>query len=203
MRIHAELDADLHARLVELVAGSLPAGEARALERHLDDCAVCREAVAWMRPTLESLLSAPRPVVPPPNAWRRIAAGIAEADDGVQPWKRWRAAAEADSALVRSAAASGWRTTAIAGIEVRELSVEADGSAVTMLIRMRAGATYPAHEHAGPEECFVLEGDLVLDELEMRAGDFQRMEPGSAHPPQTTRAGCLLFLRSSTADRLL
>jgi len=203
MKIHRELDADLFARLVEYAAGNLPADEARAVASHLDACAVCREAVAGMRPTLESLLLSPAPATPPASAWNRIAERIARAGDDVQPWKAWKVAEPTPDFLVRAAASGGWRPTAIDGIEVRELSVEPDGSAVTMLIRMSPGTSFPAHEHGGPEECFVLEGDLVIGDVEMRGGDFQRMEPGTVHPEQTTRGGCLLFLRSSTNDRLL
>jgi hypothetical protein len=43
----------------------------------------------------------------------------------------------------------------------------------------------------------------VIDELVMAAGDFQRMEAGTRHPLQRTERGCLLFLRSSTEDRLI
>jgi hypothetical protein len=37
----------------------------------------------------------------------------------------------------------------------------------------------------------------------MQAGDFQRLEPGSLHPVQTTRAGCRLLIVSSLRDELL
>jgi anti-sigma factor ChrR (cupin superfamily) len=77
-----------------------------------------------------------------------------------------------------------------------------------MLVRMEAGTSYPAHRHAGFEECFVLAGDLEIEgepgeaALEMRAGDYQRMEGGSRHARQSTRAGCLLFITSSREDEL-
>ena len=75
---------------------------------------------------------------------------------------------------------------------------------VTMLVRMEKGTSYPSHRHAGPEECYVLAGDLeVGDQLEMHAGDYQRVERGSVHPPQTTREGCLLLITSSMHDELL
>jgi anti-sigma factor ChrR (cupin superfamily) len=72
-----------------------------------------------------------------------------------------------------------------------------------MLVRMTEGASYPSHRHAAAEECLVLEGDLIVGEDVLRAGDFQRSEAGSVHPPQSTRAGCLLYILSSLEDELL
>jgi len=73
-----------------------------------------------------------------------------------------------------------------------------------MLVRMAPGTSYPRHVHAGPEECFVLEGDLAVgDGLRLVAGDYQRMESGSRHPDQSTEGGCLLLLISSLNDELV
>jgi len=204
MKLHAELDQDQFAHLVDFATGALPAADARALERHAEQCATCRNALAWIRPTLDSLHFAPPPAEPPANAWSRIERAIAEdGAGGAQPWKTWRSEPEQASAIIRQAARSDWRSAGFAGVEVRELSVDPDGSFVTMLIRMAPGASYPAHEHGGAEDCYVLQGDLVIGDLTLSTGDFQRMEAGTRHPVQRTERGCLLFLRSSTEDRLL
>jgi anti-sigma factor ChrR (cupin superfamily) len=204
MKLHAELDQDQFARLVDLAAGTVPASDARDLERHAQACATCRNALAWLRPTLDSLHFAPPPAEPAADVFGRIERALAAGGEhGAQPWKAWRAEPEVESALIRQAAASAWRPTSVDGVEVRELAVDPDNASVTMLIRMAAGASYPAHEHGGAEECYVLQGDLVIGELTMRGGDFQRMEAGTRHPVQRTEGGCLLFLRSSTDDRLL
>jgi anti-sigma factor ChrR (cupin superfamily) len=47
-----------------------------------------------------------------------------------------------------------------AGVQLKHLYAEAGGERITMLVRMAAGASYGAHLHAGPEQCYVLEGDL-------------------------------------------
>src|SRR4029077_15255305 len=103
-----------------------------------------------------------------------------------------------------AAAATPFEPTSIEGIDVRRLFVDEGADRVTMLIRMAPGTAYPAHRHGGVEECFVLEGDLEIgEEFEMNAGDYQRMDGGSAHPLQSTRGGCLLLLSSSRHDELL
>lgn len=119
-----------------------------------------------------------------------------------QVWKQWRGAG--DPATVVPAAASPFEPTAIAGVRVRRLHVDERGERVTMLVRMDAGTAYPAHRHAGVEECYVLEGDLSIGTAtEMHAGDYQRMDTGSTHPVQSTRGGCLLLVTSSQHDELV
>ena len=49
----------------------------------------------------------------------------------------------------------------------------------------------------------MLEGDIQVGEVTMRAGDYQCMERGSVHPVQSTREGCRLLIVSSLSDELL
>jgi hypothetical protein len=51
---------------------------------------------------------------------------------------------------------------------MRLLFVDRDHSRCTALVRMAAGATYSSHVHNGPEECFVLEGDLHVGDALLR-----------------------------------
>jgi len=213
MRVHIQLGDDDFARLVELAAGRLSVEEEGRVRRHLEVCATCRDHLGWIeelagemrgdtaKPSVLEASPAEDPDLDA-RAWERIRSSI-ELDSPRQPWQRWEPV-EDDSLLVRQAAASGeWQPTSIDGIEVRRLAVDRSGASLTMLIRMAAGTCYPAHEHAGPEECYVLEGDLVVGDLTMQAGDYQRMEAGTEHPDQRTEGGCLLMLRSSSDDRLI
>lgn len=81
--------------------------------------------------------------------------------------------------------------------------MDAANDRLTMLVRMNAGTSYPAHRHRGVEECYVLEGDLYGPNFEMRAGDYQRLAGGSVHGVQGTRGGCSLFIVSLMNDELL
>jgi anti-sigma factor ChrR (cupin superfamily) len=123
-----------------------------------------------------------------------------------QVWKSWTSTSSrsplADFTFVHSSAGD-WQATAIDGIEARQLFVDPQQDRATFLVRMAPGAAYPAHVHAGPEECFVLEGDLEVGGLRMQAGDYQRAEPGSTHCVQSTEKGCLLLLVSSLRDELV
>jgi anti-sigma factor ChrR (cupin superfamily) len=131
--------------------------------------------------------------------------------DAAQPWRAWARAEPADEPggeldkgfLTVRADGTAWVPTSHAGVSVRPLSVDPARRAVTMLIRMEAGASYPPHRHAAREECFVLDGDLDVDGTPMRAGDYQVAEGASIHGWQSTREGCTLLIVSSQDDELL
>ena len=86
---------------------------------------------------------------------------------------------------------------------MRRLFVDETSRRMTILARLAPGVVYPPHVHAGLEECYVLEGDLWIGDVEMRAGDYQRAEPGSNHGIQSTRGGCLLLLTTSLDDEVV
>ena len=58
------------------------------------------------------------------------------------------------------------------------------------LYKMGANTTSKAHEHTGPEEFFILEGDLTdPDGYVYKKGDFVQLPSGSSHS-STTKTGC-------------
>ena len=58
------------------------------------------------------------------------------------------------------------------------------------LYRMEANTISKAHEHTGPEEFFILEGDLTdSDGFIYKKGDFVQLSSGSSHH-STTKSGC-------------
>jgi hypothetical protein len=77
------------ARLSEYVDGELPADQRVALERHLGECAECREAIGDLR-RIQSLAGTLGDREPPRDLWpgvqRRI--GGAERETGVLPFRR-------------------------------------------------------------------------------------------------------------------
>lgn len=206
MRHHENPDDDTLARLVEHAMGNLSAAEARELDEHVAGCESCRSELRSLRESVDSLHLAAHAEEPARDLFPRIRERIARSAK-VQPWKDWQhapvASASPDSFIVRGAGEESWEKTSIEGIDVRSLSVDREADRVTMLVRMAAGTSYPAHRHGGAEECFVLEGDLNVGAERMKAGDFQRMEEGSCHPDQSTDGGCLLLITSSLRDELL
>ena len=96
-----------------------------------------------------------------------------------------------------------WEDTGVNGVQVRRLFVDPPRNQMTMLVRMEAGSSYPQHIHDGPEECYVLQGDLRVGDKVLRSGDYQRAAPRSRHGIQSTENGCLLFIVSSLTDEII
>lgn len=82
------------------------------------------------------------------------------------------------------------------GIEIKLLFNDAQTKSRSLLMRVHAGATFPAHEHDGVEECLVLEGEFNMGNLTLRAGDYHVAPQGIAHADLTSPTGALLFFRT-------
>jgi anti-sigma factor ChrR (cupin superfamily) len=68
------------------------------------------------------------------------------------------------------------------------------------MVRMMAETHYPSHKHAGAEELYLLDGDLFVDDMTMRAGDYCRGETCSIHKEIATKNGCLFVVTSSSDE---
>jgi anti-sigma factor ChrR (cupin superfamily) len=122
-------------------------------------------------------------------------------DVGAQVWKAWSPQPAAAIHIVRSSHEK-WEKVHV-GIWAKRLYVDPERDTVTMLVRMDPGASYIPHRHGGPEQCFVLEGDLREGDLLVTAGDYQCAAKGTVHGAQSTEFGCLLLIVSSLKDELL
>src|SRR5262245_31891449 len=78
-----------------------------------------------------------------------------------------------------------WRPLAepgVSGIYVKVLRFDKETQrAPTILLKFDSGATYPAHNHPGGEEIFVLEGDISLGADHLQAGDYLFTAPNGKH----------------------
>ena len=204
MNAHRILGPEELERAALYALDALEPDAARLYAAHLEICAPCQAEVAALRTAVEALGRAVEPVTPPPSLKARLMDVVRTAPEAeaIQTWKRWAPSAT-DEAMTIVRGDGAWETTGVDGVAVRRLFVDAANDRLTMLVRMAAGTSYPAHRHGGVEECYVLEGDLYGPNFEMRAGDYQRLDGGSVHGVQGTRGGCLLFIVSSMNDELL
>lgn len=192
------------------VAGAMSSQERSSVEALL--ASGHPELVAEVRrldAAARALGSAAQPMIPNPEVRDRLMRMITQqretelSDGRSQIWREWRSN-DLDALFTLKSDEGSWEETGVAGVHVRKLFVDRPNNRMTAMFRMAAGTSYPQHVHDGPEECYVLQGDLhVGDELIMHAGDYQRATPGSHHDTQWTESGCLLLVTSSLSDELV
>jgi len=90
-----------------------------------------------------------------------------------------------------------WRPTSFPGVEIKILLEDKDSGLMTSLTRMAPGAKLPLHEHTDIEQTYVIEGRLVDEEGEVKAGQYVWRPAGSRHVATAPEGALLLgmFLR--------
>jgi len=90
-----------------------------------------------------------------------------------------------------------WEPTPYPGVEIKVLLRDEESGLLTALFRWAPGAVLPLHEHVEIEQTYVLEGSLVDEEGEVRAGEFVWRPRGSRHVARAPQGALLLgfFLR--------
>jgi len=96
---------------------------------------------------------------------------------------------------------SEWEEVA-SGISWKLLAADAVKDRVSMLVRLAPGAAYPPHSHAGVEELYLLDGELMIDGRTLYPGDYNRAEPGTGDEQVWSETGCTCVLLTSTRDVL-
>jgi len=84
----------------------------------------------------------------------------------------------------------GWHDFA-PGIRRRVLWTR--GSEAAMLYRAEPGAGVPRHGHGHDEECLMLDGELFLDDMLLRGGEYQLAPAGTEHGGLFTDTGVVIF----------
>jgi quercetin dioxygenase-like cupin family protein len=92
--------------------------------------------------------------------------------------------------FTRADAATPWDDFA-PGIQRRVLW--AGNGEAALLYRASAGAQVPSHGHRRDEECLMVEGEVFLDDVLLRTGDYQLAPAGTAHSGVSTDTGALIF----------
>jgi DNA-binding NarL/FixJ family response regulator/quercetin dioxygenase-like cupin family protein len=88
------------------------------------------------------------------------------------------------------------------GISCNLLATDAEKDRVSMLVRLAPGAAYPPHRHAGVEELYLLDGELMIDDKTLHPGDYNRALPGTGDQHVWSETGCTCVLLTSTRDVL-
>lgn len=160
--------------------GALDADEARAFRAHLDaGCPACLAEVAAFTAVAGDLALASAPTPPPPGLRARVLERVGRAARA--------------GFYFRLADEGGWRELA-PGVARRDLGPS------SFLIRMLPGSQLRKHRHDVTEHCYVLEGDLLVNERRLQTGDYHEARPGTRHEGLVTERGCtFLVVESSSA----
>jgi anti-sigma factor ChrR (cupin superfamily) len=170
---------------------ALPAGELPAIQAHVAACPDCQGELASLRPVVHRFVAWPTDLLRPTSALQqRLALRISSAGGKPPlrpPHRRWRE--------------PEWEQVA-PGIDCKLLATDTEHHRVSMLVRLAADASYPAHTHAGVEELHLLDGELWIDERRLFPGDYSRGAPGTGDRRVWSATGCTCLLVTSTLDIL-
>lgn len=81
------------------------------------------------------------------------------------------------------------------GVTLKLLHKTSQGK--SFLIKMAENAKISTHEHVLDEESFVLDGEVTLDGVLCRKGDYHFAPAGSVHQEIYTSCGCTLLIRGA------
>jgi quercetin dioxygenase-like cupin family protein len=104
-------------------------------------------------------------------------------------WQKPRAALHLVPAGTRK-----WRPN-FPGVDVLPLWGSAD--ITSMLVRFAPGASVPDHRHAVHEDCLMLEGEMFLGDILLRAGDYQLAPAGGGHFGEMSDVGGTFFFHGA------
>ncbi len=93
-----------------------------------------------------------------------------------------------------------WSKHPVDGVYIKVLSESTRRGYVTMLMKVDPGTRFPEHHHTGEEECYVLNGSIILNGKHLGAGVLHRGDEDSEHGTLSTEEGALLLLVVAKED---
>ncbi|MGO9446848.1 MAG: cupin domain-containing protein [Thiobacillaceae bacterium] len=137
---------------------------------------------------MEALASHAAPIDPGPDAAQRMREKLMQ-----------RVRAPAPDYLFVHSHQGEW-VALLRGVDMKLL--RQDESSRSYLVRMAPRSRIPPHEHALDEESLVLEGEVTLNGVLCKAGDYHMAPHGLPHEWVRTETGCLLYIRGAVDTRV-
>jgi anti-sigma factor ChrR (cupin superfamily) len=94
----------------------------------------------------------------------------------------------------RWAADADWLPHPVPGIRMKVLALNRSTGYAVLLLDAAPGTRFPAHHHAGAEECYVLSGTVHTCNRRMDAGDFLHADADTDHGELWTDEGAQVLL---------
>jgi anti-sigma factor ChrR (cupin superfamily) len=176
--------------------GALPPSQQQAFELELNGNPELQSLVRSLQATIATVAAATPAVALPPGLKEKVFKRV-EAAEAVPTATRM------GLTFAIAAADSGWRPLPVPGASIKLLSFERDRGYAVLMGKLEPGARYPAHVNAGPEDIYILTGDLFIGDRKLVAGDFHHAEGGSWHEENHSVEGCTLLAVLTTNDPLV
>ena len=182
------------------VLGGLTTPEQRAFEAELRGSAELRELVLALQRTT-GLLAMTAPSTPPPALREKVLHRINVAASS--PPAPSVASLLSGFRFLNADNREGWKELPVPGAWIKLLSLERERGYAVLLGKLEPGVRYPAHVNVGPEDFYVLTGDLHIGSRRLGPGDFHHAEAGSQHEVNYSVEGCTLLAVLTTDDPLV
>ncbi len=183
--------------------GALPDAEQTAFERELrGNEELCQLVHELQRAADLVALSSPAQPLPP-GLRDKVLQRIESVDAGKPAAKKSLPPLIPGLSFIDAPGAKDWKALPIPGTYIKLLSLDKDRGYAVLMGKLDAGARYPAHINAGPEDFYILTGDLHIGNRRLGAGDFHHADGGSQHEENYSVEGCTLIAVLTTDDPLV
>ena len=200
MSTHQHLTEQLAEKLTSYVLGLLTNQERLTIESHLaEGCAVCLDELARCGQAMAELAN---------TVWETPAAALRQRlKEEIHPKEAPLHPAspvifDEDGLSVLRTSEMEWKLVA-KGLSVKVLFDDSARNMTTTIVRLDPETFYPAHQHKGIEEVFILQGELRVEGVQLRAGDFCLSQPDTVHQGSYSKSGCTMVVKSSKHDTVL
>jgi hypothetical protein len=184
------------------VLGLLSPKDEERLAAELRQNPELRDFYKSLQQTIDKVgLAVPRRT-PPPGLKAKVLQKI-QAHQAVSSTTAQSIAIPAGLQFVGGDESSGWKELPVRGAWIRLLSFEPQRGYAVLLGKLEPGVRYPAHTNAGPEDFYILTGDLHVGERVLGPGDFHHADAGSLHGENYSVAGCTLLAVLTKDDPLV
>jgi anti-sigma factor ChrR (cupin superfamily) len=186
------------------VLGLLSPVEQHQFAEQVRSDAGIRELLWSLQRTVERVvLNLPAPA-PPQTLRDKVLKRIQAQTMGAAPRQAPVPAGIADGLrFLPGADSSGWKQLPVPGALIKLLSFQPDRGYALLLGKLGPGVRYPAHTNAGPEDFYILTGDLHVSGRALGPGDFHHADAGSAHEENYSIQGCTLLAVLTMDDPLV
>ena len=185
------------------VLGDLSAAEEHDFTEQVRGNPELREFLFSLQKTFDQLVLA-GPSATPPSSLKDKVLGRLQAHAGTGSSLAAQTLPRPPQGLrFQSGSNAGWKELPVRGAFIKLLSLQADRGYAVLLGKLDPGVRYPAHANVGPEDFYILTGDLHVGDQVLRPGDFHHADAGSLHEENYSVEGCTLVAVLSTDDPLV